>query len=83
MKWHYCGVLTIYTGEPLLSTYMCAGFISFGDGVGDSDHTGGDDVIALSLEISVPVVFYQERLTNIHVSIPILVCIVQTSDSNL
>ena len=49
---------------------MYIGFISFGDGVGDSNHTGGDDEIALSLEISVPVVFYQERLTNIHVSIP-------------
>ena len=49
---------------------MDTGFISFGDGVGDSNHTGGDDVIALGLEISIPVVFYQERLTNIHVSIP-------------
>ena len=46
---------------------MYIGFISFGDGVGDSNHTGGDDEIVLDLDISVPVFFYQMKLTEIYV----------------
>ena len=63
MVQHYCN-----TGKSFIFACMDAGLISFGDGVGDSSYSGGDNEIVLDLDISIPVVFYQERLTKIYVS---------------